>query len=100
MRPDGSVEVAATDLRFPNGSVITPDGSTLIVGQSFGGNYIAFTIADDATLTDRREWAAIVLRADPRRRYFGRGSLERLCGHVSFRKERRRSARVVPIEFR
>ncbi len=59
VRPDGSVEVAATDMRFPNGSVITPDGSTLIVGQSFGGNYVAFTIADDATLTDRREWAAI-----------------------------------------
>lgn len=59
VRPDGSVEIAATDLRFPNGSVITPDGSTLIVGQSFGGNYIAFTIADDAALTDRREWAAI-----------------------------------------
>lgn len=59
VRPDGSVEVAATDMRFPNGSVITPDGSTLIVGQSFGGNYVAFTINDDATLTDRREWAAI-----------------------------------------
>jgi sugar lactone lactonase YvrE len=59
VRADGSVEVAAEDMRFPNGSVITPDGSTLIVGQSFGGNYIAFTINDDATLTDRREWAAI-----------------------------------------
>lgn len=59
VRADGSVEVAATELRFPNGSVITPDGSTLIVGQSFGGNYVAFTIADDATLHDRREWAAI-----------------------------------------
>lgn len=59
VRADGSVEVAATDMRFPNGSVITPDGSTLIVGQSFGGNYVAFTIADDGTLHDRREWAAI-----------------------------------------
>ncbi len=59
VRPDGSVEVAATDLRFPNGSVITPDGATLIVGQSFGGDYVAFTIADDATLSDRRTWAAV-----------------------------------------
>ena len=59
VRADGSVEVAATEMRFPNGSVITPDGSTLIVGQSFGGNFIAFRIADDATLHDRREWAAI-----------------------------------------
>ncbi len=59
VRADGSVEVAATDLRFPNGSVITPDGRTLIVGQSFGGDYVAFTIADDATLHDQRQWAAI-----------------------------------------
>ena len=59
VRPDGAVEVAATSMAFPNGSVITPDGSTLIVGQSFGGDYVAFTIADDGTLTDRRQWAEI-----------------------------------------
>lgn len=59
VRRDGTVEVAAPDLRFPNGSVITPDGRTLIVGQSFGGDYVAFTIAEDATLSDRRTWAAI-----------------------------------------
>jgi sugar lactone lactonase YvrE len=59
VRTDGTVEVAAPSLRFPNGSVITPDGSTLIVGQSFGGDYVAFTIEDDATLTDRRPWAEI-----------------------------------------
>jgi sugar lactone lactonase YvrE len=59
VRPDGTAEVAARDMAFPNGSVITPDGSTLIVGQSFGGDYIAFTIRDDGTLTDRRQWAEI-----------------------------------------
>ncbi len=59
VRTDSSVEVAATGLRFPNGSVITPDGSTLIVGESFGGTYQAFTIADDATLSDQRLWAEI-----------------------------------------
>jgi sugar lactone lactonase YvrE len=59
VRPDGTVEVAATEMAFPNGSVITPDDSTLIVGQSFGGDYIAFTINDDATLSDRRQWAEI-----------------------------------------
>ncbi len=59
VRADGSVEVAASGLAFPNGSVITPDGGTLIVGQSFGGDYVAFTIADDATLSDRRVWAEI-----------------------------------------
>jgi sugar lactone lactonase YvrE len=59
VRVDGSVEVAARGLRFPNGSVITPDGSTLIVGQSFGGDYVAFSINDDATLGDARRWASV-----------------------------------------
>ncbi len=59
VRPDGSVSVAAEAMAFPNGSVITPDGSTLIVGQSFGGDYVAFTIGDDGSLHDRREWATM-----------------------------------------
>lgn len=57
VRPDGTVEVAASDLRFPNGSVITPDGTTLIVGESMGRRYTAFSIADDGTLSERRVWA-------------------------------------------
>lgn len=59
VRPDGSIQVAADNMAFPNGSVITPDGSTLIVGQSFGGSYLAFDIGDDATLSNRREWASV-----------------------------------------
>ena len=57
VRPDGSVEVAARGLRFPNGSVITPDGATLIVGESAGAGYQAFDIAADATLGPARQWA-------------------------------------------
>ena len=59
VRPDGSVEVAASGLRFPNGSVVTPDGRTLVVGESMGQRYTAFTIQDDGTLTDRRTWAEL-----------------------------------------
>jgi len=59
VRPDRSVTVAASGMRMPNGSVITPDGTTLIVGQTFGGDYIAFTIQADGSLTDRRQWADI-----------------------------------------
>jgi len=59
VRVDGSVEVAATDLKFPNGSVITADGSTLIVGESYGGGYESWTINADATLSNRRRWADI-----------------------------------------
>lgn len=55
--PDGSVHVAAEDLLFPNGTVITPDGSTLIVGESFGRRLTAFDVADDGALSGRRVWA-------------------------------------------
>ena len=55
--PDGSACVAAEGLLFPNGSAITPDGRTLIVGETFGRRYTAFTIADDGSLRDRRVWA-------------------------------------------
>ena len=57
--PDGTVAMAAPDLFFPNGSVITPDGSTLIVGETTGNRYTAFTIQADGTLTDRRVWAEL-----------------------------------------
>ena len=43
--PDGSASVAAGGLMCPNGSVITPDGRTLVVGETFAGRYTAFTIA-------------------------------------------------------
>ena len=56
---DGAVRVAADDLFFPNGCVITPDGSTLIVGESFGACLTAFDIEPDGGLTNRREWARI-----------------------------------------
>lgn len=59
VRPDGQVEIAAPQMAFPNGSVITPDGSTLIVGQSFGGDYVAFDIQPDGTLSNRRQWADV-----------------------------------------
>ena len=54
--PDGSATVAADDIRFPNGSVITPDGKTLIVGETAGACYTAFTIESDGSLSDRRIW--------------------------------------------
>jgi sugar lactone lactonase YvrE len=57
--PDGTAAVVAEDLMFPNGSVITPDGSTLIVGETAGCRYTAFTIAEDGSLTDRRVWAQL-----------------------------------------
>jgi sugar lactone lactonase YvrE len=55
--PDGTVSVVADDLWFPNGAVVTPDGSTLIVDETFGNRVSAFTIADDGSLGPRRDWA-------------------------------------------
>jgi sugar lactone lactonase YvrE len=55
--PNGSVHVAVEGLFFPNGSVITPDGKTLIVGETLGNRYSAFAIQADGELTDRRVWA-------------------------------------------
>jgi sugar lactone lactonase YvrE len=56
--PDGAVTVVAEDLHFPNGSVLTPDGRTLIVGETWGNRFTAFTVGDDGSLTDRRVWAS------------------------------------------
>jgi sugar lactone lactonase YvrE len=57
--PDGTASVAAEDLLFPNGSVITPDGGTLIVGETAGSRYTAFTIEPDGSLSGRRTWAQV-----------------------------------------
>ncbi|MGY2001735.1 SMP-30/gluconolactonase/LRE family protein [Blastococcus sp. SYSU DS1024] len=56
--PDGTVTVVAEDLRFPNGSVITPDG-TLVVGETWGNRFTAFDIAADGSLGGRRVWAEL-----------------------------------------
>lgn len=55
--PDGTVTRVAEDLWFPNGSVVTPDGSTLIVDETLGNRISAFDIHDDGTLGERRDWA-------------------------------------------
>ncbi len=55
--PDGAARVVAEDLMFPNGMVITPDGKTLIVGETFGARLTAFDIAADGSLANRRVWA-------------------------------------------
>jgi len=57
--PDGTSYEAATDIAFPNGTVITDDGATLIIAESFGGRLTAFDREPDGTLTNRRVWAAL-----------------------------------------
>lgn len=57
--PDGQARVVAQDLHFPNGTVITPDGRTLIIGESYASRLTAFDIAPDGSLSGRREWARL-----------------------------------------
>lgn len=63
VRPDGTVIGGPDDLECPNGTVITPDGRTLIVGESLGRRYRAFPILLDGTLGNGRVWAEVPGRA-------------------------------------
>lgn len=54
---DGSAQVVAEGLAFPNGMAVTPDNATLIAGESYGERLTAFDIAADGTLSNRRVWA-------------------------------------------
>lgn len=58
VQPDGSVSVAAHDMHFPNGCMITPDGKTLIVAETTGNRISAFNIAPGGALGPRRDWAS------------------------------------------
>jgi len=60
---DGSVHLAAPDMHFPNGTVVTPDGRTLIVAESLAMRLTAFDIGPDGTLGNRRVWAEVGMRA-------------------------------------
>jgi sugar lactone lactonase YvrE len=55
--PDGSARQAADGLAFPNGMLVTPDNSTLIVAESYAKRLTAFDIAADGSLSNRRLWA-------------------------------------------
>lgn len=55
--PDGSVQVAAEGLAFPNGAVITPDGKRFIIGETLGHRLTAFDVAADGGLSGRRVFA-------------------------------------------
>jgi sugar lactone lactonase YvrE len=55
--PDGSARQVADGIEFPNGMVVTPDNSTLIVSESFARRLTAFDIGPDGSLSNRRVWA-------------------------------------------
>ena len=60
--PDGHLRQVADDIQFPNGMVITPDGRTLIISESFAGRLTAFGIDSDGGLSGRRVFAKVSAR--------------------------------------
>jgi len=65
VEPDGQARIVADDLVFPNGCVITPDGRTLIVAETFASRLSAYDIADNGDLSNRRTWAELPEGAVP-----------------------------------
>ena len=63
--PDGRASVVADKLFFPNGMVITPDGRTLIVGETLGHRLTAFDIQEDGSLSNRRVWGKLPSSVGP-----------------------------------
>lgn len=63
-RPDGSSQVVADRVCFPNGGAITPDGKTLIVAETFAFTLTAWDINDDGTLSNRRPFANLAAPTD------------------------------------
>ena len=57
VEPDGTAQVVADGLGFPNGMALTPDGGTLIVAESTMNRLSAFH-ATSGSLGERRTWAA------------------------------------------
>lgn len=57
--PDGTAKVVDDDVFFPNGAVITPDGRTLILAETFGRVLSAFDIDASGDLSNKRTWAKL-----------------------------------------
>lgn len=57
--PDGAARQVADNVMFPNGMVITPDNSTLVIAESWAHRLTAFDIASDGSLSNRRIWAEV-----------------------------------------
>lgn len=57
--PDGRATVVEDDMVFPNGSVILPGTSTLVVAETWAARLTAFEIDADGSLSDKRVWAEL-----------------------------------------
>jgi sugar lactone lactonase YvrE len=54
-----SASIAADQLVAPNGTVITPDGRTLVIAETYAHRLTAYDVADDGSLSARRVYASL-----------------------------------------
>lgn len=64
VKPGEEPVLAAENLFFPNGTVITPDNKTLIVGETYAARLTAFDKSEDGSLSNRRIWADLKVNAE------------------------------------
>ena len=64
VRPGEEPVLAADNLFFPNGTVITPDNKTLIVGETYAARLTAFDKSEDGSLSNRRIWADLKVNSE------------------------------------
>jgi len=68
---DRRLRTVASDLHSPNGLVLSPDGKLLYVAESFASRILLFDVANDGSLSGRREFLKVseVLPVTPGRVY-------------------------------
>ena len=54
---DGEVDIFCGDVVFPNGGVITPDGQTLLIAETFAHRITAFQFDAKGGINERALWA-------------------------------------------
>ena len=57
---NGDAKIIERNLDFPNGTVITPDGKKMIIGETYGGKLTSFDISSDGSLSNRKVWAQMM----------------------------------------
>jgi sugar lactone lactonase YvrE len=56
---DGRATLVEDDMVFPNGMVVLPGTSTLVVAETWAARLTAFDIGEDGDLTGKRTWAEL-----------------------------------------
>ncbi|ASQ47321.1 SMP-30/gluconolactonase/LRE family protein [Legionella clemsonensis] len=54
--PDGKLKVAARNVGYPNGIIVTPDNTHVIVAETFAATVSLFDIDKNHTLVNQRPW--------------------------------------------